>query len=187
MSRIGKLPIQINTGVTVVVQNDTVTVTGPKGSLKQLIRPEIKVEVVENNIVCSILKESKNSFAYWGLTRALLNNMVKGVTKGYSKKLQLVGVGYRAKQQGSDLVLNLGYSHPIEVKALEGINILVEDPTNIVISGSDKQSVGLLSAKIRKLRPPEPYKGKGIKYIDEIVRRKVGKTGKTGKTGKGSK
>jgi large subunit ribosomal protein L6 len=181
MSRIGKMPIQLNTGVTAVISDGKVTINGPKGTLEQVIRPEIKVELVDNSIICSVVKESKESPAYWGLTRALINNMIKGVTQGYSKKLQLVGVGYRVKQSGTGITLSVGYSHPIDINAPKGIELKVEDNTNLTISGADKQLVGLTAAQIRKVRSPEPYKGKGIRYIDEVVRRKAGKAGKGSK------
>ena len=181
MSRIGKLPIELLAGVKATVSGRNITIEGPKGKLEFTHRPEIKVEVIDNKVVCTIEKDSKQSSAYWGLTRAMINNMVNGVVKGYSKKMELVGVGYRVKQAGSDITLTVGYSHPVEFKAPKGIELKVEDNTNLTVSGIDKQLVGLTAARIRKIRLPEPYKGKGIKYSDEVIRRKAGKTGKTGK------
>jgi len=181
MSRIGKLPIEIITGVKATIAGRTITIEGPKGKLVYEFRPEIKVEILENQIVCTIAKDSKEASAYWGLTRALINNMINGVVNGYSKKMELVGVGYRVKQMGTGVSLSVGYSHPVEVIAPEGIEIKVVDNTNMTISGIDKQLVGLTAAKLRKIRKPEPYKGKGIKYLEEVIRRKAGKTGKTGK------
>lgn len=170
MSRIGKQPIIIKDNVTANINNSVVTITGPKGTLEYTLRPEVKAEILENQIVCSLEKDTKDASAYWGLTRALINNMINGVTEGYSKKLQLVGVGYRVKQNGKGITLSVGYSHPVEIPAPEGIELKVEDNTTILITGIDKQLVGLTAAKIRKVRPPEPYKGKGIKYSDEVVR-----------------
>lgn len=181
MSRIGKNPIQISEGVTVNINGSKIDVSGLKGNLAIDVRDEIEVKIEDGYVVCSIRKETKESNAYWGLTRSLIANMIEGVSKGYEKKLEIIGVGYRAKQNGSDgVVINIGYSHPVEFKAPEGVEIKVEDNTHLTISGIDKQLVGLTAAKIRKIRKPEPYKGKGIRYEDEIVRRKAGKAGKVG-------
>ena len=178
MSRIGKKPIQIPSGVTVTVKGSNVEVQGTKGKLSIEVRPEIKVEVVDNTVVSSIAKKTDNSNAYWGLTQSLIGNMVHGVSEGYEKKLQLVGVGYRAKETNDGITLTVGYTHPVDVKAPEGIEFEVEDNQNITVKGIDKELVGLTAAKIRAIRKPEPYKGKGIKYADEVVRRKAGKSGK---------
>ena len=179
MSRIGKLPINIPGGVTITVGDDnTVQVKGPKGQLSEKIAPMMQV-VVEGDVLTvkrpSDLKEHK---ALHGLSRSLIHNMVVGVTTGYQKNLDIVGVGYRAQMQGAKLVLNVGYSHPVEFEAPAGISFEVPTPNRIVVHGIDKQQVGQIAADIRKVRPPEPYKGKGIKYDTEFVRRKEGKTGK---------
>ncbi len=179
MSRIGKLPINIPGGVTITVGDDnTVQVKGPKGQLSEKIAPMMQV-VVEGDVLTvkrpSDLKEHK---ALHGLSRSLIHNMVVGVTTGYQKNLDIVGVGYRAQMQGTKLVLNVGYSHPVEFEAPAGISFEVPTPNRIVVHGIDKQQVGQIAADIRKVRPPEPYKGKGIKYDTEFVRRKEGKTGK---------
>jgi large subunit ribosomal protein L6 len=178
MSRIGKNPILIPAGVTVTVQGSEVTVKGLKGELKTITRPEIQAKVEENKIVLSPKIETKDTNAYWGLTRALIANMVKGVTEGFEKKLELVGVGYRAKSSANGITLSLGFSHPIEFPAPQGITIEVADNTNITIKGFDKQVVGQTAAKIRSFKKPEPYKGKGVRYAGEVVRRKAGKSGK---------
>ncbi|HLD50829.1 50S ribosomal protein L6 [candidate division WWE3 bacterium RIFOXYC1_FULL_40_10] len=181
MSRIGRLPIKIPTEVKISIDGQVVSVKGPKGDLTLTLRPEIKVENREGSLVLSVAIESKNSPAYWGLYRALLNSMVEGVTRGYTKKLELIGVGYRAKQSGNDGVsLTLGFSHPIEFKAPAGVTIKVEDNQHVIIEGADKQKVGEVAATLRKYKKPEPYKGKGIKYENEVVRRKAGKAAKTG-------
>jgi large subunit ribosomal protein L6 len=180
MSRIGKKPIEIPAGVKVALNNDVITVTGPKGELKTTLMPDIEVKSTDEEIICTVRIPSKKVSAYWGLTRSLIANMVEGVTKGFSKKLELVGVGYRAKQNGTGASISVGYSNPVEFPAPKGVEIKVEDNTNITISGIDKQLVGEVAAKIRKIRKPEPYKGKGIKYAGEVIRRKAGKAGKTG-------
>ena len=174
MSRIGKSPIQIPTGVTIEISGQEISVKGPRGQLNQTIPKEIKSEILEGKIVFSVNQESKNSAACWGLSRALVNNMVKGVVEGFEKKLEIEGVGYKAVLSGNDLVLSLGFSHPVNVKAPEGIVFKVEKNT-ITISGIGKKLVGQISADIRAEKKPEPYKGKGIHYSDEIVRRKAGK------------
>ncbi|HSX39476.1 MAG TPA: 50S ribosomal protein L6 [Candidatus Saccharimonadales bacterium] len=178
MSRIGKMLITIPQGVTVTVENTVVKVKGPKGELSVTLRPEVEANVSGQELRVTTKVESKNTSAYWGLTRALLANMVKGVTEGFEKKLELIGVGYRAKENGKNITLTLGFSHPVEFPAPEGITLEVVDTQNVTIKGIDKQLVGQTAAKIRAFRKPEPYKGKGIKYAGEFVRRKVGKSGK---------
>ena len=178
MSRIGKLPINIPGGVTITVDDgNTVTVKGPKGTLTQALRPEMILEQDGNTIHVKRPSDDKMHVAMHGMTRALLHNMVVGVTDGYKKTLEVNGVGYRAAKEGNKLVLNIGYSHTVEVPEIDGITIEVPQPNQIVVSGCDKQKVGQFAAEIREKRPPEPYKGKGIKYVDEVIRRKVGKTG----------
>ncbi|NMB91444.1 50S ribosomal protein L6 [candidate division WWE3 bacterium] len=184
MSRIGRKPIEITQGVTVEVNGGEVVVRGPKGVLTCGFEKEIGVKVKEGVVRVEVLHESKRSNALWGLTRALVANMIKGVTEGFEKKLELVGVGYRAKSVSpSEVVLTVGFSHPVEFKAPEGIVINVVDNTHLTVSGADKQLVGLVAAKIRKIKKPEPYKGKGIRYEGERVRRKAGKAGKVGSGG----
>ncbi len=178
MSRIGKMLIEIPQGVTVTTAEGKVVVKGPKGTLTQELRPEVTVLIKDNTVTVALKEESKTESAYWGLTRALINNMVKGVTQSFEKKLELVGVGYRVKKSGNDLTISIGFSHPVNVKAPEGISFDVPDEKNIIIKGSDKQLVGLTASLIRKIREPEPYKGKGIKYFGEHIRRKAGKAGK---------
>lgn len=174
MSRIGKKPIEIPKGVEVKIEDNVVIVKGPKGELQKKIRPEIKVEVKENEILVSPEKETKKTNAFWGLTRTLIFNMIKGVTEGYEKKLEIQGVGYKTNLEGEDLVLQVGFSHPVKIDKVEGIKFEVEKNI-ITISGIDKELVGQIAAKIRKVRKPEPYKGKGIRYLGEEVRRKPGK------------
>ncbi len=174
MSRIGKKPISISEGVEVKIEGQNVIVKGPKGELQKEVRPEIKVEIKENEILVSPGKETKKTNAFWGLTRTLIFNMIKGVTEGYEKKLEIQGVGYKANLEGEDLVLQVGFSHPVKMDKVEGIKFEVEKNI-ITISGIDKELVGQVAAKIRKVRPPEPYKGKGIRYVGEEVRRKAGK------------
>ncbi len=174
MSRIGKKPITIPSGVEVKIDGSTVSVKGPKGELKRDLRPEISIEMKDNEMVFTPIKDNKRNRSFWGLTRTLVNNMVVGVTEGYVTKLQIEGVGYRATPEGKDLVFQIGYSHPVRVVPEDGITLSVEK--NIVsVSGIDKHQVTHTAAKIRKIRPPEPYKGKGIRYEGEIVKRKVGK------------
>jgi large subunit ribosomal protein L6 len=176
MSRIGKEPVPIPDGVEVTVQGGVVTVTGPKGTLTQDIRPEITVAVDDGTVTVTRHSDEREHRALHGLYRALIQNMVTGVTEGYRRSLQIVGVGYRATARGSDgLTLQVGYSHPVEVNAPEGITFEVPTPTEIHVVGADKQLVGQVAADIRKIRKPEPYKGKGIRYADEYVRRKSGK------------
>jgi large subunit ribosomal protein L6 len=178
MSRVGKKPISIPEGVTVGLEDSVVKVKGPKGELEYRIRPEIELKIEDNIITAEVKRETKGSTAYWGLTRALIANMILGVTEGFEKKLELVGVGYRAKPSSDGVSLSVGYSNPVEFKAPDGITIEVPDAQNVIIKGIDKQLVGLTAANIRKVRKPEPYKGKGIRYIGEVVRRKAGKAGK---------
>ena len=179
MSRIGKMPIAIPAGVTVdIAENNKVTVKGPKGELSRVLVPEMSIKIENNEVVVERPNDVKKMKALHGLTRSLINNMVIGVTKGYSKKLEINGVGYRAAKQGKKLTLSLGYSHPVEMEDPEGITTELEGQTVIIVSGIDKEKVGQYAAEIREKRKPEPYKGKGIKYSDETIRRKVGKTGK---------
>lgn len=177
MSRIGKKPIDKPEQVTVNVIDNVVSVAGPKGSLTLEVPSGIEISVEDNQVLVKRATDQKEHRSLHGLTRALLANMVEGVTKGFEKKLDIVGVGYRAQMQGKKLVLSVGYSHPVEVEPPEGIEIEVPAATKIVIKGIDKQQVGDMAAKIRAIRKPEPYKGKGIKYENEIVRRKAGKAG----------
>lgn len=178
MSRVGKRPIKIPEGVTVEISQHQVTVKGKLGELTCDLRPEVKVAQKDNEIKVELKEKTKSSAAFWGLTRALINNMIKGVSEGFEKRLELVGVGYRAKQDSSGVSLTLGYSHPVLFERPEGVEIIVEDNKNIVVKGADKQLVGQTAANIRALRKPEPYKGKGIRYKDELVRTKPGKAGK---------
>lgn len=179
MSRIGKLPVTILDGVTITVGGDnTVTVKGPKGQLSEKISKEMIIEQENGVLTVKRPTDEKHHRALHGLSRTLINNMVIGVTKGYSKSLEIVGVGYRAQKQGNKLVLNVGYSHPVEFTEPAGIQFDVPTPNKIVVSGINKQLVGQMAANIRAVREPEPYKGKGIKYDSEVVLRKEGKTGK---------
>ncbi|MEE0767405.1 MAG: 50S ribosomal protein L6 [Oscillospiraceae bacterium] len=179
MSRIGKLPINIPGGVTITVGDDnTVNVKGPKGQLSEKISPDMEISMEEGVLLVKRPSDDKEHKALHGLSRSLIHNMVVGVTSGYQKNLDIVGVGYRAQMQGTKLVLNVGYSHPVEFEAPAGITFEVPNPNRISVLGISKQQVGQMAADIRKVRPPEPYKGKGIKYENEFVRRKEGKTGK---------
>lgn len=179
MSRIGKLPVSIPAGVTITVAADnTVTVKGPKGELSQKISLKMIIEQDAGVLHVKRPDDEKESRALHGLSRSLINNMVQGVTAGFSKSLDIVGVGYRVQKNGSNLTLNMGFSHPVEVIAPKGITLDAPGPNKIVVSGIDKQLVGQVAADIRKIRKPEPYKGKGIKYENEVIRRKEGKTGK---------
>ena len=179
MSRIGKKPISLPNGVSVTVeQGNTVHVKGSKGELSQKIHDDMKVSVVDNVVTVERPTDEANHRALHGLSRSLIQNMVIGVSEGYKKELEIVGVGYRAQKQGKKLVLNMGFSHPVEMEEPQGITFEVPSPTQIVVNGIDKQLVGETAANVRKVRPPEPYKGKGIKYVDEYIRRKVGKAGK---------
>lgn len=178
MSRIGKKPIEIPAGVEVKLDGAKVTVKGAKGTLEHTVTGDIKVAVEGNQVVVTRPNDQKENRSLHGLTRTLIANMVEGVSKGYSKELDVVGVGYRVAKQGKSLVMNLGFSHQVTVDEIEGISIEVPNPNKIIISGADKQAVGQFAAEVRKKRPPEPYKGKGIRYTDEVVRRKEGKAGK---------
>ena len=179
MSRIGKLPIQIPSGVTVTVSDDhVVTVKGPKGTLAQSVNNQMGLEIKDGIMHVTRPNDLKQFRAMHGLYRALIHNMVVGVTTGFTKNLELVGVGYRATKNGKKLVLAIGFSHPVEFEEFDDITFEVPAPTHIVVRGISKQVVGEVAAKIRAVRPPEPYLGKGIKYTDEVIRRKEGKTGK---------
>ena len=178
MSRIGKMPVAVPAGVEVTIADgNLVTVKGPKGTLTQQLEPSMTIRQEGAELLVSRPNDEKENRALHGLTRALLHNMVVGVTEGYKKSLEINGVGYRAAKEGNKLILTIGYSHPVEVSEIPGITIEVPQPNQIVISGCDKQTVGQFAAEVREKRPPEPYKGKGIKYTDEVIRRKVGKTG----------
>ena len=179
MSRIGKMPIAIPAGVTVeIAENNKVTVKGPKGTLERVLPSEMDIKMEGSEIVVSRPNDLNKMKSLHGLTRTLINNMVIGVTEGYEKKLEVNGVGYRAQKQGKKLVLSLGYSHPVEMEDPEGLETVLDGQNIIVVKGIDKEKVGQYAAEIRAKRAPEPYKGKGIKYADEVIRRKVGKTGK---------
>ena len=178
MSRIGKLPVAVPSGVDVNVDGRTVTVKGPKGTLSHTVADPITVETVEDTIAVSRPDDERESKALHGLSRTLIANMVTGVTEGYIKRLEIVGTGYRVVAKGSDLEFALGYSHPVPVSAPDGITFRVETPTRFSVEGIDKQKVGEVAAKIRKLRKPDPYKGKGVRYAGEVIRRKAGKAGK---------
>ncbi|MFE8698616.1 50S ribosomal protein L6 [Cytobacillus sp. FJAT-53684] len=178
MSRIGKKPIEIPTGVTITNDKNTVTVKGPKGELTRSFHSDLIIQVEENVLTVSRPTDSKEHRTIHGTTRALLSNMVEGVSKGFERGLELIGVGYRAQKQGNKLVLNVGYSHPVEIEPEEGIEVEVPSNTKVIVKGINKERVGALAANIRDVRPPEPYKGKGIRYEGEYVRRKEGKTGK---------
>ena len=177
MSRIGKLPVGIPAGVDVKLNGQEVTVKGPKGTLTQVFHPDMVIEREGNEILIKRPSDLKKHKALHGLTRSLINNMVIGVTEGYTKTLDINGVGYRAQKQGKKLILTLGLSHPVEMEEPEGITIEVPTQNHIIVKGADKQAVGEVAAKIREKRPPEPYKGKGIKYSNEVILRKEGKTG----------
>lgn len=178
MSRIGRMPIAVPAGVTVeIAENNKVTVKGPKGELSRVLPPAMEIKQEEGQILVSRPNDLKKMKSLHGLTRTLVNNMVVGVTEGYTKQLEVNGVGYRASKSGNKLTLNLGYSHPVIMEDPEGIESVVEG-NKITIKGIDKEKVGQYAAEIRDKRRPEPYKGKGIKYADEVIRRKVGKTGK---------
>lgn len=179
MSRVGRLPIEIPNGVKVdVTPDNVVTVKGPKGELVKEMHKDINITLEDNQVVVTRPSDVAKHRALHGLTRALINNMVTGVNQGYQKTLELVGVGYKAQLKGKDLLLNLGYSHPVEIKSVEGVEFSVPETTKVVVSGIDKELVGSVAANIRVWRKPEPYKGKGIRYAGEVIRRKEGKTGK---------
>lgn len=177
MSRIGKKPVAIPSGVTVEVSGNTIVVKGPKGELSYAHLPEVSVVVEDGQVIVTRKDDSADSMARHGLTRQLINNMVIGVSKGYEKKLEIIGVGYKAQAKGKSVTLNLGHSHPIDYDAPEGIDISQDEKNKqiLIIQGIDKEKVGQVAADIRSFRPPEPYKGKGVKYIDEIIIRKQGK------------
>ena len=178
MSRIGRMPIAVPAGVTVdIADNNKVTVKGPKGTLERVLPAEMEIKLDGDQVVVTRPNDLKRMKSLHGLTRTLISNMVIGVSEGYTKELEVNGVGYRAQKQGKKLVLSLGYSHPVEMEDPEGLESTVEDK-KIIIKGIDKEKVGQYAAEIRDKRRPEPYKGKGIKYVDEVIRRKVGKTGK---------
>ncbi len=180
MSKVGKKPITIPNGVEVNISGQTVTIKGPKGGLSRKLEPGIKAEVVDNEIIVKVVTTSKAAHQLWGLNRTLIKNMIDGVTEGFKKELELVGIGYRTEKKGEGISLSLGFSHPVEFKAPKGIELEVADKTKVTVSGIDKQLVGQTAARIRNLRPPEPYKGKGIKYADEVIKKKPGKAGKVG-------
>ena len=178
MSRIGKHPVIVPAGVTVEIDGHTVKVTGPKGTLERTFTPSTTLSLEDGQIKVDLIDGVADSNAQQGLTRTLINNMVVGVSEGFAKKLEMTGVGYRATLKGSDLDLSLGYSHPILYKAPENISFEVPDNTHIIVKGISKEQVGQVAAEIRRMRPPEPYKGKGIRYEGEYIRRKLGKAAK---------
>ena len=177
LSRIGKLPIEIPSGVTITIDSGDVTVKGPKGELKQFITPAVNVDINDGVLTVSPKDESKTARSQHGLMRSLINNMVIGVTQGYEKRLEVNGVGFRVASNNNELDMSLGFSHPVEYKAPEGVTV-TNDKMTIIVSGISKQQVGQVAAEIRALKKPEPYKGKGIKYADEQILRKAGKTGR---------
>jgi large subunit ribosomal protein L6 len=185
MSRIGRMPVTVPSGVSVDLSGQQLSVKGPKGQLSLSLCPEVELVRDNGTITVNPKDESQRTHALWGLTRTLVNNMVTGVSAGFEKTLEVEGVGYRAQMQGTKLVLQLGYSHPVEIDPEPGISFNVEPPApgrvaRIIVSGSDKQRVGEVAARIRLTRPPEPYKGKGVRYLGEYIRRKAGKAGKVG-------
>jgi large subunit ribosomal protein L6 len=182
MSRVGKQPIPIPSGVNVAVKEDSVEVKGPLGELSMKFRSEVAVEVTDGEVTVKRHADDKLSLALHGTTRALIANLIKGVSEGFSKALEIVGTGYRAQMSGTSLVLQVGYSHPVNYAAPAGVEIGVESPTRVTVKGIDKEMVGRVAAEIRAVRKPEPYKGKGIRYEGEYVRRKAGKAGAVGQT-----
>ena len=178
MSRIGKMPVVIPQGVTVEIEGQLITIKGPKGELSQTIESEIGVSQQDDRLIVEVKQQTKRSAAMWGLYRSLLANMVTGVTQGFTKNLEMAGVGHRAAMQGSKLQLSVGFSHPVVMDPPAGVTYAVTENTKISVSGINKQHVGEAAAKIRAIKPPEPYKGKGIKYADEVIRRKAGKAAK---------
>lgn len=185
MSRVGRKPIEVPKGVTVTVADDnTVTVKGPKGTLEHRMPAAITISQQDGTITCTRPNDEKENRALHGLVRALVNNMVLGVSTGFTKVLEINGVGYRAQKTGRNLTMSLGFSHPVIVEAPDGVDLNVGERNTVIVSGANKQLVGEVAANIRALRPPEPYKGKGVKYSTETIRRKAGKAGKTGKGGK---
>ena len=181
MSRIGRKPIDIPAGVDVKRNGNELTVKGPKGTLTQQFHPDMSIEIEGNVITVTRPNDAKENRSLHGLTRTLIHNMVVGVTEGFKKELDVNGVGYRVQKTGNDLVMNIGYSHQVIMPQIEGITIECPSPNKIIVSGPDKQKVGQFAAEVREKRPPEPYKGKGIKYVDEVIRRKEGKAGKGAK------
>src|SRR5687767_14687996 len=177
MSRIGKLPVAIPKGVTITTEGSTVTVKGARGELKKTFHPDLQIKVEDGNVIVARPSDEKLHKSLHGLTRTLIFNMMEGVTKGYSKTLEIAGVGYKAEPRPYGLQFALGFSHPIEYRAPAGIKLSAPTPTSVQVEGADKEIVGQVAAEIRSLRPPEPYKGKGIKYANETIRRKAGKTG----------
>ena len=178
MSRIGRMPIQVPAGVEIQIgEGNVVTVKVPKGTLEKQFHPDMNISVADNVMTVTRPDDEKLHRSLHGLTRTLLHNMVVGVTEGYKKELEINGIGYRAQKTGTQVTMNLGFSHPVVVDEIEGITIEVPEPTKLVIEGIDKQKVGQFAAEVRSKRPPEPYKGKGIKYANEVIRRKEGKTG----------
>ncbi len=180
MSKIGKKPIPIPGGVEVKIDRQTITIKGPKGELSRKLEPGIRAEVADGAVVVKPVSTSRKAQQLWGLNRTLIQNMIEGVTTGFKKELELVGIGYRAEKKGEEISLSLGFSHPVEFKPPAGVDLEVADKVKITVSGTDKQLVGQTAAKIRDLKPPEPYKGKGIKYVDEVIKKKPGKAGKVG-------
>ena len=178
MSRVGRMPIPVPQGVKVSIEKDVVTVIGPKGELRRRFNPDMAIALDNNNLIVSRPDDSKEHRSLHGLTRSLLANMVQGVTDGFEKNLDIVGVGYRAEKSGDKLVLRIGYSHPVEISPLPGVSLEVEGGNRIKVSGINKEVVGEMAAKIRAARPPDAYKGKGIRYTGEFVRLKAGKAGK---------
>jgi large subunit ribosomal protein L6 len=183
MSRIGRLPIAVPAGVTVKIKENEVSVKGPKGEVSQVFSPAMGIKIEDDKLIVSRPNDTKQNKSLHGLTRALLNNMVTGVTKGWEKNLEIVGVGFRAEKTGEKLVLRLGFSHTVEVTPLRGVALSIDGPTKIKVSGLSKEMVGEMAAELRAIRPPDPYKGKGIRYAGEAVRIKPGKAGKA--VGKG--
>jgi large subunit ribosomal protein L6 len=181
MSRIGKLPIAVPTGVKVDVANNHLTVEGPRGRLERTLPQQITIKVEDGTILCQRPSDGREHRSLHGLTRTLVANMVTGVSAGFRKELELVGVGYRAQKQGEDLVLTLGFSHPVRIRPPDGVGVEVADTTHFAVTGISKERVGQLAADLRRLRPPEPYKGKGVMYRGERIRRKAGKAGKGAK------
>lgn len=178
MSRVGRSPIVIPAGVDVAIEGNTVAVKGPLGELKRDVSPEMTLELKDGSLLVRRPSDEPRMRSLHGLTRTLVANMVEGVAKGFERRLELIGVGYRAVKKGEGITLTIGYSHPVEITPPKGVEIQVPVPTAIVVRGSDREAVGEIAAKIRAVRPPEPYQGKGIRYQGEIVRKKVGKTGK---------